>query len=310
MAQKKQTNTAKWFQLGLFGVLISAPNAAFIKYSLGSIDPFYFNALRFLLIAIILTPFILKNLRRLKHAVVLDSVKAGVCMAIAVICYVWAIKLSQASYVSVIVLLNPIILLLYSAKLFGEKISMRSVAGITLAAIGAMVIVLLPIALKQGEDFTFYPLATFFALLNCVFFPLAIIYYKRANESGLPMSALMGVSAWIIFAANTVFFIVMGNTEVITLDKAAVIGILYSGVFVALVGRTINVLSYEHIGAAASGVLTYLEVFLAILLPLIFLGEKLSKEMVLGGIIILLGVYVVESHKSTHHKHHYIFRSH
>jgi len=37
--------------------------------------------------------------------------------------------------------------------------------------------------------------------------------------------------------------------------------------------------------------------------PIILLGEKLSPEMILGGILVLTGIYVMEHHKSTHAKH-------
>lgn len=303
-----KTQKQKWFFIGLVGILLAAPNATVVKYTVGSLDPFFFNTIRFFIGAVVTAPFLLKDSPRFRRNNVSNALKAGVCMAIAVISYVWAIKLSHASYVTIITLITPILLVLYSAKLTGEKITSRALAGIAIAAVGAMIIVLLPIAIKQSGAFVFYPVATGLALLNCVTFPLSIIYFKRASEQGLPMGALMSLSAWVVFAINACFLLFQHPT--LTLSKRDIFGILYSGVVVAIISRSMIVESYEHIGAAVSGALAYLETFIAILLPLAALNEKLSTGMVIGGALILTGVYVTEHHKSRHHKHYHLLRLH
>lgn len=310
MPKKQKINKNYWFHLGLLGVLLSAPNATVIKYSMSSIDPYLFNALRFLAVALLTTPLLLANIGSFNKINFKYSVKAGLCMTIAVITYVWAIKLSQASYVSIITLLTPIAFIILSARLTGEKITSRSVAGIGLAALGALVIVVLPVAIKQNGTFTFNPLATTFALINVIVFPLAMINYKKANEAGVSMVPLISVTSWIICLFNAVLFLVLGSAAGYHINNSAFFGILYSGIVIAFIARIMNITSYEHIGAAVTGALEYLEIFLAILLPVAVLHEKLSPEMIIGGILILCGVYVVEYHKSVHHKHHHIFRSH
>jgi len=82
----------------------------------------------------------------------------------------------------------------------------------------------------------------------------------------------------------------------------------YSGIVVALIGRALNVWSYERVGGAVMSALGYLETFVAILIPVVVLNEKLSPEMVIGGVLILFGVYIVEHHKHPHAKHHISLR--
>lgn len=302
MAKTKKKNKSFWFIVGLLGVLLSAPNATVVKYGIGDLNPYLFNTLRFTLIAAITTPYLITRLSKFTKKNRKHVLMAGMYMSAAVISFVWAIKLSQASYVSVILLLSPIFFILLSARMTGEKITARSAAGITLAAIGAAVIVFLPISLEQKGEFTFYPLASLFALINTITFPLAIITYKKANDAGLPMVAIMSASSWIVALINTAFWLVAGGA-VVTLSGSAYVGILYSGIAVALVGRSLNVASYERIGSAATSALGYVEILLSILLPVLFLNETLSVEIIIGGVLILVGVYIVEHHKSTHHRH-------
>lgn len=307
---KTKTKIHNWFAIGLVAAIIAAPNATVIKYTVNGIDPYLFNALRFLLVAVVTAPYLLVKICQFNKRNIKYSIKAGLYMTAAVICYVWALKLSRASYVSIVTLLTPLSFILYSVKMTGEKISARAVAGIVLAAIGAMVIVILPIAIKQNGPFVFYPLATMFALLNCITFPLAIINFKKANDGGVAMVSLMSISSWIIFATNIILFYAIGNASGNISSGRFMVGVIYSGIVVALISRIMNVVSYEHIGGAAISVLGYLESFLAILIPIVVLGEKLSKEMVLGGILILSGIYIVEYHKSGTHKRHFLMRTH
>lgn len=309
MPKRKRKTKKYWFYLGLFGVLISAPNATVIKYSLSGIDPFLFNSLRFLLIALLTTPALILSFNKFKKSNISYAFKSGLFMSFTVMTYVLAINLGQASYVSIITLLTPIIFILLSAKMTGEKISQKSIAGITIAAIGAAVIVILPISIAQDGQVVFNPLVVFLALSNTVLFPLAIINLKKANEKGISMMSLMAVSSWMVFVVNAMFFVSTGK-HYASLNKPAIFGIVYSGIVVAFIGRVINVVSYEHIGSAVTSALGYLDVFISILLPVLILNEKLSPEMVIGGILILCGVYVVEHHKSAHHKYHHIFHKH
>lgn len=297
-----------WFAIGLIGVLLTTPNPTVIKATTNDLDPVVFNILRFAAVALILLPFILVKRKKLPAKSYKDAIIGGTFMAIAVISYTFAISLSQASYVSIITLLTPILLVVFSTLMVKERVTKRAVAGITLAAIGAMVIVLLPIAVQSNGSFTFYPFATCIALINCVTFPLATIYYRKANESGMSFPMVMSISTWIIILANIICMVILGTEMPQDLHTLNWLAILYSGVVVALIARIMVVVSYEHVGAAVISSLSYLETFIAILIPIAVLNEKLSVEMVLGGTLILIGVYVVEHHKSKHHKHFHIHR--
>jgi drug/metabolite transporter (DMT)-like permease len=231
-------------------------------------------------------------------------------IAMSVTASIIAIKLSAASYVSIISLLAPILMLILSARMVGDKITPRALAGISLAGIGAIVTILLPIAVHQGSHFVFYPLATLFALINTITFPLSTIYFKKANEKGMPFMPLMGIAAIIVVVTNLAIAGVADGALTLNLAHQNWWAVLYSGVAVAFVARTLNNLCYEHIGAAAVGALNYVGTFFAILIPVFVLGETLSMTMIIGGILMFLGVYVIQHHKSKHHRHYHMHINH
>jgi len=296
-----------WFLVALLGTLIAAPNGLVVKLAFGDISPFMVNFLRFTIVALIAAPAVWRERRLLTRERLAAPIYAGIAITIAATTFVTAIKLSQASYVNIITLLTPVVLLVYSVKLYKERLERRAVTGITLAAMGALMLVVLPFA-QQGST-AFYPMATFLTLLNCLIYPLAILQTKKANEAGLPMIVIVGISSTVV-AIMSALMLALSDTPTRLPNSHEWLGIVFSGVGVALVSQMLKVWSYEHVGVAVTSSMMYLETFLGILLPIAILREKMSVMTVIGGLLVLLGVYAVESHKLLAHKRHHYWRSH
>lgn len=310
MPKKKKHSLRAWLLLGLTGALIAAPNATVMRTGVEGQDPLIFNALRFTVVAIVCLPFLMRSFGKFKPKNRKHALLSALCLAVSVTANILAIKLSAASYVSIISLIAPIVMVILSARMIGDKITPRALAGISLAAIGAMVTILLPIAIHQGSHFVFYPWATFFALVNTITFPLSTIYFKKANEKGVSFMPLMGIGALIVIVSNLAIAGIAEGSLNLNLTHQNWWAVLYSGVAVAFVARTLNNLCYEHIGAAAVGALNYIGTFFAILIPVFVLGETLSMTMIIGGILMFLGVYVIQHHKSKHHRHYHMHINH
>jgi drug/metabolite transporter (DMT)-like permease len=302
MKKSKQTLIRHgWFLIALVAALLSAPNGTFIKIASDSLDSLTLNALRFGLIALITIPYIMYMYQRFNKKNFRYSIYMGICMTIAALSYSAAISLSQASYVSIIALSMPIVFIVYSILMTGEKVRARSFFGIALAVTGAFLVVAIPIIMSGGIASEFHPLATVFAVIDSLAFPLAIIFSRKANEHGLPIMASFGVSAIVVtiicLIGALVFVGPVGFAAAGSPDVA--VAIVYSAIVVALVARMLNVASYERIGSVAVSGLSYVESLLAILIPIIALRESISIELILGGALILVGVYFVET---VHHK--------
>lgn len=296
--------------VGIASILLAAPNGTVVKSAIDDVNPFLFNTVRFGLIALVTLPFLLIKLHKINKRNLKYTLIVGCSMLIAVLSFIWAIRLSQASYVAIMTLLTPIVFIIFSSKLTGEKISTNAKIGITLAALGAFIIVALPIAIAQQGEFTFYPAATALALTNSLTFPLAIIYSKKANDAGLPLVSVLSISSILIaLVCFSIVSIIAVPFEQIS-QPSALRAVIYSSLAVALLARALNIASYEHIGSAVSSALNYAETLFSIIIPIIVLGETLSIEVVAGGALILLGVYVAEHHKSKHHKHFHMLRHH
>lgn len=300
-----------WLIIALLYAAISAPNATVIKAVVGEIDPYYWTLIRFAPILLLTLPMVIKAWPLLRRKRIWWRVcSSGLLMAIGVICYVLAIEASQASYVSIVSLTIPIIIIVLSALIIKERISARVVSGITLAALGAMVIVVLPVAFTQGAT-TFYPVATILALINCFCFGLGMVLMRQTSEKAkVPLSVNLGFMSFfsVVFSAMLLFMI--GDVSRVSVEPSILGAALYSGLGIAWLLRIVSVKILANLGAATDGAVGYFGTLVAIIIPIVVLGERLSITMVIGGILILAGLYIVEYHKHLHHKERFAWRQH
>lgn len=301
----KNNNFAYWFSIGLIAQFVTAPNASIMKVILESMDPTTFNTLRSALGLAVALPFVIWYWRKFNRQNFVYALGAGLCTAIAVTLTTYAIQDSQASYVVVMSLIGPIILVIMSRYFFNEKVHLRAAAGVTLAALGALVAVALPLIAGGRTSLEWYPLATSLILLASIFLPLATIFLRKANEAGLPLTSSQGVSAAIVFGSSFAasFALHGGPVDVSAVPPMAWFGIAYSALFVIFIARVMTTASFERIGSAATSGLNYLGIVVALIIPIVFLHETLSTATIIGGVLILLGVYLTERHHAKHPRH-------
>ncbi len=299
----------KWLGIALIWAVAGAPNATIIRTAVDIVDPFMWNIIRLTPVFLVTLPWIIKTWPTIRKPKVFPYVlSSGLSMAVALVCLVLAIKTSQASYVSIITLLIPIATIVLSSFFLKERITRRAAAGVALAALGGMTLVVLPLALAKGA-ISFYPLATLFGLINCFSFALAMVLIRRCDQvAHVPLAATIGIGAlFTVIISGLLFFVTGHAAHPVRINESVLWAALYSGAWVALIGRILNVQIFEKLGAATSGAIVYFETLLAIIIPVFVLHEKLSITMVVGGIFILLGLYIIEHHKHSHARLHFVW---
>lgn len=300
MPKNKQKIRQFWFWAALAALLFAAPNTMIIRIFVSDgIDPLLWVILRSSVVFAACIPLIIRYRRYLMDFGRLRTMlMGGIMMSIAVISHAKAIELSSASYVAVTTLAYPIILIAISAILLKEKITRRVLAGISLGALGGSVLLLVPLLISGGGSVEFNALATLLSFVNLVAFAISIVTMRRLNEDKVPLVLQIGVNAAIMAVLAGILIGITSAPISLPQSPLAWLAVLYSGIGVMLFSRWISTRAFHYVGAATLGALTYVEVFAAILLPVFILGERLSASMVIGGMLILAGVYLLEHHKS------------
>lgn len=305
----------KYFWYGLLAVIIGSANATIIKKTTASIDPFTFNTLRYVLASMVTLPFFVQNYKRISPQNLRYSIYSGLCLFGATISYVSAINLSKATYVTLLTLVNPVFLVIFSLKLTNDTINLKRISGFSLAAIGALLVVAGPMLLSGNTDVYFYPKATILVGIQVVLYPLAVIFARKANESRkkLHIGSVIFIQTSIIAVCSLSSGVLLGKLQPINelvLSPSLLFGIFYSGILIGVVDRILNIKSYEKVGSAVNGGLVYLGIFLSITISVTVLGETLPLIAALGGLVILLGIVVTEHGLSKKHRHNHAFHHH
>lgn len=300
----KSSNWSFWLTVGLIAQLMIAPNPTILKAQTDILDPLLLNVLRSAFAAAVSIPFILINLRKWTRQSLIYSIGAGLCMSVATNALVFALSQGDASYAVVLSLLSPLVLIFLSRAFFHDKITKRGIAGITLAALGGFIVIALPLVFSgKSVSFHVYPMATALMLLNAIFFPLSVILLRKSHEAGAALTATQGVSSIVVLATTVAAYYAIGGTfsHLETISPLSWVGLAYSGIFVIFIARGLVTRSYEHVGAIATSALTYLESLVAIIIPVVILGEHLSAPIAVGGALILFGVYLAEHRQTKRH---------
>lgn len=298
-----------WLIVALLSIMLAAPNGTIIKQAFTETEPAIYNVLRFGIISAIALPYVIANRKKISKRGLRHSLKFGVFLSIAVLSYLSAVDISQASYVALITMLTPLVFVVYAIKLDKQRVSRRSVMGLLIAAVGGLLVVALPLMLHRPAALVFYPLATLLAFVNVFTFPLATLNSKKAHDAKVTMFMSFGISSMVVFIVSLAFAAVtVDHSDAAVISRSTWLAVLYSGLVVALIARILNVLSYERLGAATNSLFAYIETLMAVVIPMLVLGERLSWELLFGVILILIGVFIVENHRITQHKHAHITR--
>jgi drug/metabolite transporter (DMT)-like permease len=199
---------------------------------------------------------------------------------------------TTVSHSAIIIALAPVTVLLMARWAGLEKISGARAVGVGICVAGAAVLaseswVGFGGGTLKGDAITFVSVVAYAAYA-------VIAKPVVAKYDTITMNFFMFVTAAIVLAPLTV-------AEATRLDWGAVgwagwLGMAYMGICSSVVGYMIYYWALRHMEASRLAATTYIEPVLAILLGVIFVGERVTARSAEGGLLILAGVYVAEKY--------------
>jgi len=318
MAKKKQKVKINWMLVAVLALLLVVPSSIFIKLTSNEVNPYLVTMLRYGIVVITLLPFMIKAFLK-NRKLIIKSLPIIIIMTM-ITCvggplHAAAIAGSSASFIEVLNLSYPIIFSIISILVTRDKLSKYSAAGLLMAILGGVVIILLPIILGSGTILTFGWLPVALQGITIVLGAISIVYLRKMNERGIPLTFLLGMGFIAAFIASIPLAMMDGGTSVFSqignLSVEAWAMIVYMAVIISVVAHMIKIKAYENIGTASYASLDYFYYALAITLPVFILGEVLSWEVIVGAVLIIIGIIFTRMHhKKTKYRHHLPIRGH
>jgi len=202
------------------------------------------------------------------------------------------IKMAGASIAAIFAcLLSPIFIALSSTRVLKEQISKQQVLGIGFAGAGTSVVILGgSVSVQFNPDFFYGSLVL---LATPVLWNFYTVLGKRTLDKYNPILALTYVT--VLGGLFLLPFSVADNSirSALSLSLSSWLAIAYLAVACTLVGYYIWFYALKKVGATVTSSFLFAEPLVTVLLAALFVGEKVTVPIGVGGLLIFLGVYLV-----------------
>lgn len=274
-----------WGTLGLFvkEIELTSLEIAFFRAFLGS---------GFLILVSLITKEKInkKTLKRNLPILVL----AGITLAINWIALFQAMKFTTVSNAVLSYYFAPVFMVIFSAILLKEKLSVKNILYLLIAIIGLFLIM-------KSEDQELingynHAKGIAYGLVGALIYALVVILNKYIKDlSGFQSTLIQLLIAAIVLIpvvianASTNLGLINGKTWIMIL----ILGIVHTGFAYLLYFSSIKDIKSQSIA-----ILSYLDPIVAIITSFLFLGESMTLIQGLGGVLILGSAYMSEKSSS------------
>jgi drug/metabolite transporter (DMT)-like permease len=230
-------------------------------------------------------------LRLTKRQWVIVTIMALTGITLNQIFFIGGLSRTSVTHTGLIQAIGPIMVLVLSASMRIEALTSRKVLGMTISFVGVALLLIERPAKGSGANW----LGDLIVVAACASFAYYTILMKKIVDRYDPLT----LNA-LVFGLGTILLIPFCATSVVEVQWSQIpsrawLGLAYMVLFGSFVAYLIYAFALEKLSASNVAAFAYLQPVMAALLGIWLLGEKVSIEVVFGGILILFGLYLTES---------------
>lgn len=199
---------------------------------------------------------------------------------------------------SIIMTTNPILVLLLSALIQKERITLLKTIGIFLAGTGALLL----LTQEQTSEIALfnenYLRGNAFVLINATSYGLYLVLVKKMMNKYHPMTVIR----WV-FLFGLIYVIPFGASEVGAIAWGEIPGHIWASIAFVVFGTTFLAYLFNAYGIAklkpeVVSTYIYFQPILAGIFALALGADELNRTMVFAGVAVLMGVFAVSWQRS------------
>lgn len=239
------------------------------------------------------------------HALFVKEKVAFKDFGLLILCAVFGIAINQMFFfmglarttpinASLIMTINPILVLISSALLIGEKVTVRKMIGILIGCVGAAWLI------TYGKRVNFESeglLGDLLVLINATSYAIYLVIVKSLIKKYHPIT----VVKWLFFFG---FFMVLpfGWKDLSTVQWTAFtlpvwLAVVYVLIFTTFVVYLLNAYALSIVNASTVSIYIYLQPLVASITAILMQKDILTLPKILAGLLIFVGVYLVSIQK-------------
>lgn len=211
-------------------------------------------------------------------------------MVINMLAFFKGLQLSTPINSSVLVTISPIIVVILSALILQEKITLNKTIGISLGFVGALVLILFGAELRQ--DAPNIPLGNTLLVVNATSYGAYLVVAKKLLEKYHPFTLMK----WMFTIAIIVNFPITIN-EFALIEWSTMPLWAYGAIAFVILGTTFstylfNIFAMTQLKASTIGAFIYVQPVVGIVFAILTGKDTLTSIKLLGTMLVLLGVYL------------------
>lgn len=181
----------------------------------------------------------------------------------------------------------PLIIVLVSAIVYREKISMGKIIASVFVTVGIFMFVDINTAADK--------VGVTLALLSGVFYSFYVIYIDKSGLDSMDYLKLTFYMMIIISSSTLIYGVFTGGISFDITPTAWICAVIIS-LLVTLLAMPLFQVGVRIEGAATAGILSCIEPITTLILGAVFLGEVIGIMQFAGGVMILFGVVAIQKY--------------
>ncbi len=203
------------------------------------------------------------------------------------------LNLTSSIDASIIMTVNPVLVLLVSAIVIGELINLRKISGIAIGATGAILLILMS---KGSLDFSSDNFTgNILIFFNALSYGIYLVVVKKLMLKYKPVTVLK----WA-FSLGFLIIFPVGFEEFISVDWQNIPPAIWLAISYVLIATTflaylLNVFGLQHVNASTVSIYIYSQPVIASLVAIAFQKDSLNMVKIIATLLVFTGVYLVSS---------------
>jgi len=191
-----------------------------------------------------------------------------------------------------IIAVTPVVLALMSHLVLGERISRGLAYGILVATVGIVVLV----SGGRLTDLSWLgSVGDWLILASAHTWALYTIAVRGLARSEDPLLVTIAVLLPAALVGAVILLFVSDGSKLVNLPADALFALLFLGIFGMAFAHWFWQIGVARVGAARAGVFLYVEPLATTALAVPYLGEPFGIATLIGGTLVLLGVWIAQS---------------
>ena len=274
------------------------------KWSLEELPVFTFAFIRFFIGAVILFPFVFKNIkidrRDYRNLIILSLISVTLLVPLLF----FGLKLTPSINAPIIFSIGPIILIIASIIFLKERPKSKVIIGTAISLFGICTIILRPL-LDSGNLGSI--VGNLILFIVTIFSVIQVLLLKKLTERNNPLT----ITFWTFLIGSIplipLVLIESRSFNILTdITMQGFIGLIYGIYFASILAHSLFAYGTKYIHASEVGIFNYVDPLATIAVAVPLLGEQVTFAYISGTAFVFIGIYIAEG-RIHYHPFHRLF---